>query len=330
MKEEDIRKREVFNKYIELSAKDINVYFNDRSKFIQTDCPACGSNKIKESIDKESFTYEVCNDCDTIYVNPRPDIESLNRYYTDSPSTKYWVNEFFLPVAKARQEKIFKPRAKFVANYFAEHENLQIADIGAGFGLFLEELKKIKPDYGLTAIEPSNDMVEICRNKKLNVIPLLLEEINPEKYKFDVLTSFELFEHLQDPKYFLEQVLKLLPEGGYFVFTTLNGLGFDIQVLWDKAKSISPPHHLNFFNPWSIEKLMISLGFEIVEIETPGKLDWDIVNGMFENENQKIGRFWEAFSKYGTSESKKELQNWLSKHLFSSHMRVIARKPISL
>ena len=70
--------------------------------------------------------------------------------------------------------------------------------------------------------------------------------------------------------------------------TTLNGLGFDIQQLWEQSKSISPPHHLNFYNTKSISLLLESSGFEIVEIATPGKLDWDIVEGMIKDKEERI------------------------------------------
>lgn len=327
MKENEIRKREVFNKYIELSAKDIETFFKDRSKFVETACPACDSTNFKEVIQKEGFSYHQCINCNTIFVNPRPDIDSLNRYYTDSPSTSYWVNEFFMPMIEVRREKIFKPRAEFIAEYFDEKTGIDIADIGAGFGLFIDELKKLKPDYNIIAIEPSEEMVKICREKGHHVIPMSMEDVDTNKYAFDVLTSFELFEHLHNPGFFLEKAFNLLKPGGYLILTTLNGLGFDIQILWDKAKGVSPPHHLNFFNPWSMELLFKKKGFEIVQIATPGNLDWDIVENMYLNEHVNIGRFWETVSRYATVEAKEKLQKWISDNLLSSHMRIIARKP---
>ena len=40
--------------------------------------------------------------------------------------------------------------------------------------------------------------------------------------------------------------------GDLFIFITLSSTGVDIQGLWENSKSVSPPHHLNFFNPYSI------------------------------------------------------------------------------
>ena len=328
MKEEEIRKREIHNKYIELSAKDVEVYFNDPSVFIDINCPACNARDSEISINKNNFDYHLCKNCETLYVNPRPPVKDLNKYYTESPSATYWVNEFFLPVAEARREKMFKPRAEYVANYFKTRETLHVGDIGAGFGIFLEELIKIKPEYKVTAIEPSNEMAEICRGKRLNVIPQAIEDVDHSKYSFDILTSFELFEHLFDPSAFLKTIYNLLNPGGYIILTTLNGLGFDIQINWEKSKSISPPHHLNFFNPWAVKLLMEKIGFNNIIIETPGVLDWDIVEGNYNKEEINPGRLWKTVSKYTNKKAKLELQKWITDNKMSSHMRIIAQKPI--
>ena len=36
--------------------------------------------------------------------------------------------------------------------------------------------------------------------------------------------------------------------GDSFIFTTLSGMGADIQTLWEDSKAVSPPMHLNFIN----------------------------------------------------------------------------------
>ena len=125
---------------------------------------------------------------------------------------------------------------------------------------------------------------------------------------------------------FLEKTCTLLKPGGYLFLTTLNGEGFDILTLREMSKSVSPPHHLNFFNPVSLELLLKKTGFDIIDISTPGKLDWDIVEGMIMNEKVNVGSFWELFAEKGTLDAKKELKDWSRRHGFSSHMRILARK----
>jgi SAM-dependent methyltransferase len=326
MKESEIRKRDIFEKYLELSAQDALVFFADETKFSNINCPACRSDEISFYLKKNNFTYSECKNCDTFFVNPRPSLEQYDKFYSDSPSTTYWVNEFFKPVIEIRREKIFKPRAELISEFLKNENKLVIGDIGAGFGIFLEELYKLRPTYRLIAIEPSNEMAEICREKGFEVIPKLIEDVNGFDASFDVLIAFELFEHLHNPEDFVQKVSKLLKPGGILIFTTLNGLGFDIQVLGEKSNSISPPHHINFFNPRSASILLENNGYEIIEASTPGKLDWDIVEGAFTNSDVKPEKFWQTMSKYCNAEAKADFQKWIEKAGMSSHMRIIARK----
>ncbi len=324
MKESDIRNQQVLDNYLRLVEEDVKKLF-DRSKFETIPCPMCGSGEYTEEFEKSGFKYVTCPRCGTLYANPRPTQKQLDRFYSQSDSTRFWVEEFFMPFAEARRKKIFIPRAREFADEFPEYRDKRIGDIGAGFGLFLEELKKIWPEADLYAIEPSVDMVRICRDKGLKVIPKMFEDLKEDDGKFNFLCSFELFEHLNNPKFFLEKANGVLETGGKILITTLNGKGFDIQLLWEKHKNVTPPHHLNFINPCSIKMLLEECGFEVERITTPGRLDWDIVEKMIENGNANMGRWWNTVCASG-EKVKAELQEWISRNNLSSHIRVIARK----
>jgi SAM-dependent methyltransferase len=328
MKEEDIRKREIHNRYLELVEKDVKKMFPDQKQFLEINCPACASRDFKPQFDKLGFTYVLCQGCGTLFVNPRPSLKALNEFYTKSDSATFWVEKFFKPVAEARREKIFQPRAEFIKDRFSKNIPQVIGDVGAGFGIFLEELGKFWSSAKMIAIEPSLDMIEICKQKGLEVIPSVLEDVAGWDERFDILVSFELFEHLYNPGKFLEKIWNLLRPGGYFFLTTLNGEGFDIQILWEKSKSIAPPQHLNFFNLDSISLLLKSQGFVVENISTPGKLDWDIVEGSYKAEGGGIGipRFWELIAQKADQKTKDELQDWIAENGFSSHMRILAKK----
>ncbi len=325
MKENEIRNSDTLEKYLEILKQDTDALF-DKKSFVNIACPACGSKSVNEDINVLGFQYSECADCRTIYVNPRPTLEDLGKFYSNSDATNYWVNSFFMPMAEARREKIFKPRAKEIADSFPALCHGKIGDIGAGFGLFLEELKKIWINADIIAIEPSEEMSEICKNKGITVISKMVENVDVQtEGNFDLLTSFELFEHLYDPKAFLNQVRNLLKKDGYLVFTTLNGDGFDIRLLWEKSKSFSPPQHLNFFNPNSIRIVLEECGFITEQITTPGRLDWDIVEGNYHKNHIELDRFWKLVADCD-DKVKENLQQWISENGLSSHMRVVARR----
>lgn len=325
-KEDDIRKRHIFNKYLELVKRDVEKYF-DQELFEKINCPSCGCKEQNNEFKKSIFSYVSCPVCETLYVSPRPTIDTLNKFYSDSTSTNYWVNDFFKPMIDVRTEKIFKPRVESIISEYPSLNKGRIGDIGAGFGIVLELLKRKWPEGDFIAIEPSIEMAEIMEQKNIYVINKMLEEVEEVEGKFDLLMSFELFEHLYYPETFLRDIFKLLKPGGQILFTTLNGGGFDIQILWENSKSVFPPHHLNFFNTESIKILLDKCGYEDISVETPGKLDWDIVEGMYLNEKVELPRFWKRIIKKD-EKTKKELQNWISENNMSSHMKVKASKPL--
>ena len=324
MKESDIRNQEVLDKYLAMVEEDVKKLFN-RDKFEKVPCPLCGSEDYTAEFEKAGFSYVTCNHCGTLYANPRPTQEQLDIFYSKSDSTRFWVEDFFMPFAEARRHKIFIPRAKEFADEFPDFKSKRIGDIGAGFGLFLEELKKLWPDSNLCAIEPSVDMVKICKEKGLKVVPKMFEDLSEEDGKFDFLCSFELFEHLNNPRVFFEKANAALEKEGYLLFTTLNGKGFDIQLLWEKHKNVNPPHHLNFGNPRAFKIILEETGFEIVSITTPGRLDWDIVEKMIENGTVDLGRWWETICE-AADNVKADLQSWIARNNYSSHIRIVAKK----
>lgn len=324
MNEEEIRPEKLFDELLRLNREDIVKYF-DKSQYTKINCPACDKKGVF-SFNKDGFNFDECSTCKTLYVSPRPDQESFNQYYTDSQSSKFWATTFYKATQENRRELLWKPKAKQIHDKIKKYlpKSELILDIGGGYGVFMEEFLKLTSINHLI-IEPSKYLSEVCRNKNLNVLEKFLEDITPNELEVSVKTfvSFELFEHLHDPKLFLETLYNLMNKNDVFIFTTLSGMGVDIQALWEDSKSIAPPMHLNFFNPKSVEILLNKIGFEALDITTPGKLDIDIMKN---NKHQIKDKFWKNFIEYSTVKEKDDMQNMISDNNLSSHMMIVCRK----
>ena len=325
--EEDIRPEKIFNEYLALTELDTITYF-EKAENVDIDCPACGGNEGKDWVKKSLFLYKKCPSCHTIYVSPRPVVESFNAYYTDSPSTKFWATTFYKVTENARREKLWKPKAKLVKEKIialgTENPINYIVDIGGGYGVFDEEIKIIM-DVDVIVIEPSVHLAAICRQKGLQVIEKFMEDIVfgelPVGRKCYV--SFELFEHLHNPEKFLITVFENMEVDDLFIFTTLSGMGIDIQLLGSQSKALSPPHHLNFFNPKSITLLLEKIGFKVFEANTPGKLDVDILN---KNKSAIKDIYWKNVFDYFSDNDLDILQDSISNLGLSSHMMLVCSK----
>lgn len=325
MKEEEIRPKKIFDEYLRLAREDTDTYFGSSEKE-NGNCPAC-DEKGAYAFVKYGFDYEVCPNCYSLFVNPRPVAEAFSKYYTESPSSKFWATTFYRETADARREKLWKPKSRLIRDtldrYGAGHHT--IVDIGGGYGLFAEEMRILSGQAPIV-IEPGPHLAAACREKSLPVIQKFLEQVEPEDLPGGpkAFVSFELFEHLHDPAKFLKQLNGLMAPGDLFVFTTLSGSGVDIQVLWEDSKSVTPPHHLNFLNPHSIALLLTRLGFENLEVTTPGKLDIDI---LVNNRALIKDRFWQTFVAIASDAERANWQQMIAASGWSSHMMAVCRKP---
>jgi hypothetical protein len=323
MKEEEIRPQKIFDEYLRLAVLDAHKYFSSGQR-AHFRCPACEERGI-HAFDKHGFSYEECPNCQTLFVSPRPPAESFYDYYQHSDSARFFATTFYKETAEARREKLWRPKAQLVCEILNQYHasDHTLLDVGGGYGIFAEEFERLSGNR-VIIIEPGPDLARTCRNKGLEVIESFLEKVNPTQLPTGpkAFVSFELFEHLHDPKAFLRHLSSLMQSGDVFFFTTLSGVGVDIQALWENSKSISL-QHLNFFNPQSVRILVESVGLKILEIQTPGKLDLDI---LYNNRAQIKDKFWRTFI---TSASEAERSNWqqfISSSGFSSHMSVLCRR----
>ena len=324
MTEEEIRPQVMLDEFFRLIREDVSDIFNN-CKILTIPCPACGQDDICMKYEKEGFGISECNSCLTLFVNPRPKFEYFKKYYSDSKSSRYWATTFYKTTEKARREKIWKPKAKIVHNMMSQYQISQVYDIGGGYGVFAEELEALG-NAKVTVIEPSVHLASVCRDKGLEVIEAFFEELTLNGFagiQAKCFVSFELFEHLYDPKGFLDKLYELMLPGDIFIFSTLSSLGVDIQTLGKDSKAISPPQHLNFLNPESVRILLERVGLKLESVTTPGKLDLDIMKN---NSGSIKEDFWRNFLKVASSEQVETMQKAISESGFSSHMLTVCKK----
>ena len=332
MKEEDIRPQDLFNRYLELARLDVERILADRSGFVDVPCPACGADQPRNGLTKLGFTYVVCGECASLYASPRPSQSQLDAYYRDAEAVRFWSTHFYRQTLDARRKKIFRPRALLVKRLakLLQLEHASFVDVGAGYGVFLEEVNRLRLFDEVVGVEPNAELASVCRERGFRVIEMTAEGIAERAMSASFASSFEVLEHVYEPLGFLEGIRRLLAPGGALLLTTLTVSGFDIQLLWEHSKSVYPPLHLNLMSVEGMERLFERAGYEIHEASTPGQLDVDIVANMVaEDPSIELPRFVDYLLRMRGAEARRDLQRFLQKHRLSSHIRVVARVPVA-
>jgi SAM-dependent methyltransferase len=255
---------------------DVDWLNTQRERFVEVGCPACGATDRAHQWHKYDMDWVRCSSCATVYLSVRPDPGLMSEYYRTSRNYEYWNRVIFPASEDSRRAKIFRPRAERVADIVRRHGSgtRTLADVGAGYGTFCEEMRTVGTFDRVVAVEPEPHLAQTCRDKGLETIESRVEDAAIDR--LDAVTSFEVIEHLFAPREFVRRCAELLPGGGLFIVTCPNVRGFDIQTLGPLSDAIDP-EHVNLFHPDSLAALLTGEGFDVLEAQTPGRLDAELV-----------------------------------------------------
>lgn len=328
MKEYDIRPADLYHRYLELLEADSVIYFSDSARK-DLPCPACDSTAVEPAFEKSGFGMITCRHCGTLFQSPRPPREDFARFYQESSSAHYWANTFFPAVAEVRRQNLFRPKVERIAQLCQEEGFFPqvLADVGAGYGIFLEEWRHKFPQTESIAIEPHPELAARCKAKNFVVLECFVEEAREIYDRLDMVVAQEVIEHVHSPFDFCRSLWHLLRKGGRLLLTGLTVTGFDIQILWEHSRSICPPVHLNFMSISGFQHLLSRVGFRNIRIFTPGKLDVDIVkNAVVERPQILTGQKFISHLLSQDDQFLSEFQNFLSENRLSSHCWIWAEK----
>lgn len=277
LRETEIRPDDLMAEQARRYAADVARLLQNRGQFVDVGCPACGSSENEPKWSKYELRFVECANCATVFMTPRPTPDLLDDYYANSENYEYWSRVVFPASEAARREKLFAPRARRVVEIAARHGVAAgtLVDVGAGFGSFCQEAATLGHFDRVVAIEPEPHLAAACRERGLQVIESPVERAEIDGGA-DVVTSFEVIEHLFSPSDFIAKCRGILPPGGLFVVTCPNGRGFDVVELGSVSSAVDT-EHLNLFNPESLSALLEREGFAVLEVQTPGRLDAELV-----------------------------------------------------
>lgn len=327
IKESDIRSDKTLKEYQKLVDQDSKKLLKRRKKFKTIDLKSLGLGKMTHAFKKKGYDYLECSSTGTLIVNPRPSKKDLSKFYKDSKSNNFWYEKFFLPKLKQRVNFTIRPKINYLTKNFKSYRKKKIIDIGSGSGDFLIHLKKKWKYAKLYGLEPSDKMSEKFKDKDVIIYKNVIEDFKPKK-KFDLVTCFELFEHVYNPNIFIKSLNNILSKNGLLYLSTLNAKGFDIKYLREKSKSIYPPYHLNFFTIKSMKKILTLNGFKNIKIITPGMLDFDITNKNYKYvKDPVLKKILQVLNRKKINYLDiKEIQKVIHSNDLSSHMLVMAKK----
>jgi 2-polyprenyl-3-methyl-5-hydroxy-6-metoxy-1,4-benzoquinol methylase len=162
----------------------------------------------------------------------------------------------------------------------------KLLDVGCGTGDFLKVAQG--QGWDVEGVELSEWASEKARTRGLKVKTGILDDI-PDGPTYDVVTLWDVLEHLEDPAAAVAKVGRILKPGGILVVLTVNEDGFIPQMslflhrlsggkMTRPVELIHPIHHLNHFSRRQLSDLLGKKGFDVLA-ERPIELPLAAIEG---------------------------------------------------
>ncbi|MGB2869706.1 MAG: methyltransferase domain-containing protein [Bacteroidota bacterium] len=228
-------------------------------------CSICGSTNYRPRAVKIGFTYVICQQCGFVYINPQPTSGAIHRIYNDEEVRRFFFRELLLPYVERDQKPEFETRLHILKEMIRS-PGPRLLDIGCAAGLFLQLANS--NGFQVEGLELNKQYVDYIRaNRPIRVHQKPLEEMKFLESSFDVVTMWDVLEHVPDPRKTVGEVHRIVAKDGIFALTTINHDCINEHLLKDRWRYYMPPDHLCSFTPDLLRTLLANVGFEIVKIQ---------------------------------------------------------------
>ncbi len=238
--------------------------------FEDTKCDGCGADGgrvLFEGPDRlhhlpGSFRLVQCETCGWIRQNPRPGADQIGLYYPADyepyswslherrDSWRQWIRNYGL-----------RRRCRLIGEYMPPGDLL---DVGCATGAFINEMRQLR-GWRVHGVELNAEAAGYARDRlNLHVQAGRLENCDFLPGSLDVITMWNVLEHLPSPLADLRRVHTLLKDGGLFVFTIPNVEGLEARWFGPAWIGWDLPRHLYLFPQAALSETLSTLGFSVL------------------------------------------------------------------
>lgn len=250
------------------------------TKMKKNKCSICSKNKFKKVINSHLLKVYECLNCGLYMVPQKRKNEKKESEYFKNYDIQKYINYY-----EGFRKKIYRNNWKTIKKWKKAGKSL---DFGSSFGWFLEVAPRGWKAYG---VEPASIAID-CQKKGLNVLKGSENEVKKFETKFDLVSMWNVIEHLPDPLKTLKRLSLSMTDNSIFAVAFPNRDGFYNRIAYilyfaSFGKISKPLHvlfqadnpvpHLHHFRIKDIESLMEKAGYEVIQVEAQKIVDsWNL------------------------------------------------------
>ncbi|MBF0367842.1 MAG: class I SAM-dependent methyltransferase [Magnetococcales bacterium] len=214
-----------------------------------------------------AYTIIRCPDCGVIQTLEHHDAVSPD--YIELPSEQVDAGRIWCQ--SAHKHPAFVQWQKIIQKWHGDSPG-RLLDVGCGTGGFLRFADQLGwQAYGFDA---SSAQAQHARKNLPNVRSATictdyLQQLHPEKPRFDVVTLWDVLEHIRAPRPFLDEIREVMAPGGLLFIAVPSGGALpwkkSLYKLLGKPLSCDPWEHVFHYTPAALERFLKEWGFQVEE-----------------------------------------------------------------
>lgn len=236
-------------------------------------CDLCGANDTEAVFVERDRLHHIdgtfylvrCRQCGLMYLNPRPTLEEMRRYYPNDYHAYNVVFDGRLPFTTRLEYQygINKRCRAVIARAGLKYG--RILDIGCATGTFLDAMRRRGWDtYGVEInAEAANYAREHLGLKVF--VGTLIDAHYPDSF-FDVVTMWNVLEHLHHPQATLFEISRIIRKKGTLVISLPNPDCIEAKIFGRYWAGLDAPRHLYIYSRHTLQRALALAGFVVREI----------------------------------------------------------------
>jgi SAM-dependent methyltransferase len=228
-------------------------------------CAICGQGGAQEFLQapdrlhgrREEYTLVRCPGCSLVWLRYPPRSEEMHLHYTGA------YHKLISSAGEDSQAR-WQDRLQTLRQHKQSGTMLDLGCSSGGFlGFFRSDSWKL---YGIEMSADCARRAEERTGAHVFVGDIPDAPFTPES--FDVITCFDVLEHLYEPRRVLDEVTKWLKPDGIFYVQVPNIDSAEARVFGTYWHGLELPRHLFHYSPASLKLLAQSVGLRDVSLET--------------------------------------------------------------
>ena len=213
--------------------------FQSRNK-----CPLCGSDRLGDYFVLDGIRIAACHTCGFIFARDTLLTPEIEQFYAGYQGQRRMDGQRVNATININVLRSFYP----------DFAGCSLLDIGSGYGFLIEKAR----DYGMARVV-GVELSQVQRTYSIEKLKLQtfsqLDDLSTDA-QFDIVTAFEVIEHIPEPREFIRRACGQLKTGGSLIIGTDNFNSNVVNTLGCQFPKWIPHEHISHFTAKTLKQML--------------------------------------------------------------------------